>query len=252
MDFGLYARLVGEGAEKGLKSVKLNFLGEPLLHPRLVEMVALASSLGLWVMMNTNAALLAPEMSAALLKAGLSDIFFSFDSPYKGEYEKVRVGASFGKVLENIRAFMAAKKALGLRHVQTRASMVLPEGEAPEALERAKADYIKLFRDLEVAEIGFGLPTVMGRDYRPLKAPERFACPDLFRRMFVFNDGVVGPCCGDWERRLVMGDASKSPLSEIWLGPEYQKLRSAHLEGRYKEVEACAACSVPHLSTRPA
>ena len=252
MDFGLYGRLVREGAGKGLKSVKLNFLGEPLLYPRLVDMVSLASSLGLWVMINTNAVLLTPEMSRALLRAGLSDVFFSFDSPYPGRYEKVRVGASFGKVLENIRGLMAAKRELGLRHVQTRASMVLPEGEDPEAVEIAKGDYIKLFRDLEVAEIGFGLPTVMGRDYGALPAPERFVCPDLFRRMFVFNDGVVGPCCGDWERRLVMGDASKDSLSDIWLGEEYRKLRSAHLEGRYRDVEACASCSVPYLSTKPA
>ena len=89
----------------------------------------------------------------------------------------------------------------------------------------------------------------MGRDYRSLPAPERFVCPDLFRRMFVFNDGVVGPCCGDWERLLVVGDASAETLSAIWRGEPYQRLRRAHLEGRYREVEACAACSVPHLST---
>ena len=249
MGMALYGRLVEEGARAGLKSVKLNFLGEPLLHPRLAEMVAMAAARGLWVMINTNATLLTEEAARTLLAAGLSDIFFSFDSPYPESYESVRVGAKYFEVLSNIRRFMAIKDEMGLKHVQTRASMVLPEGLGPEELAAAKRDYIKLFRDLKVAEIGFGLPTVMGRDYRELPAPERFVCPDLFRRMFVFNDGAVGPCCGDWERALIVGDASLETLSAIWRGKPYQSLRRAHLEGRYRDIEACAACSVPHLST---
>jgi MoaA/NifB/PqqE/SkfB family radical SAM enzyme len=252
MDFGLYRRLIEEGAESGLKSVKLNFLGEPLLYPRIVDMVRLAAGSGLWVMMNTNATLLSPDLAKELLLAGLSDIFFSFDSPYPEDYERVRVGASFAKVLGNIRSLMSLKKELGLKHVQTRASMVLPEEAGPDLADKTKSDYIKLFRDLEVAEIGFGLPSVMGRDYRALPAPDKFVCPDLFRRMFVFNDGIVGPCCGDWERGLVVGDVRSSSLASIWSGREYQELRRAHLEGRYRDVETCAACSVPHLSTRPA
>ena len=106
MDFSFYEKLIEEGRARGLKSVKLNFLGEPLLYPRLADMVALAAGAGLWVMLNTNATLLGPDMSEKLLRAGLTDIFFSFDSPYQDEYEKIRVGANFEKTLANIRAFM--------------------------------------------------------------------------------------------------------------------------------------------------
>ena len=248
MDFGFYEKLIAEGAARGLKSVKLNFLGEPLLYPKLIEMVSLAAASGLWVMINTNATLLTAEKSAQLLEAGLTDIFFSFDSPYREEYEKVRVGADFSRTIKNIKDFMAAKDRLGRRLVQTRASMVLPETVGPE-LEQIKADYLKLFRDLGVAEIGFGLPTVMGLDYEKTYGLfPGFVCPDLFRRMFIFWDGPVSPCCGDWERRLIMGDAKASTLADIWNGPAYQALRAAHTEGRYEIEPACRACSVPYLS----
>ena len=250
MDFDLFAALVEEGARLGLQSVKLNFLGEPLMYKRLPEMVALAARAGLWVMINTNATLLSERMSEELLQAGLTDIFFSFDSPYPEQYEKVRVGAKYEHTLANIETFMKVKKRLGQNLVQTRASMVLPENIGPEEEERIKSDYLRLFRNLEVAEIGFGLPTVMGLDYEKTYGLfPGFICPDLFRRMFVFWDGPVGPCCGDWERRLIMGDVTASSLSEIWNGPAYQKLRQAHLEGRYQDVPACRACSVPYLST---
>ena len=247
MAFDFYEELIEEGAGLGLKSVKLNFLGEPLLHPRLVDMVALAAERGLWVMLNTNATLLTASLAEDLLVAGLTDIFFSFDSPYKTEYEAVRVGANFHKTLANIRGFMKAKDSLGKVAVQTRASMVLPSGTEAE-LGRIKRDYLKLFRDMKVAEIGFGLPTVMGQDYEALGVFPGFVCPDLFRRMFVFWDGPVGPCCGDWERRLIMGNARKQSLAEIWGGAEYQKLREAHLRGSYESIGACRARSVPSLA----
>jgi len=249
MDFGFYENLVAEGAANGLKSVKLNFLGEPLLYARLGDMVRLAARSGLWVMINTNATLLTEEKSAELLEAGLSDIFFSFDSPYPTEYEKIRVGAKFDRTLGNIEKFMAVKEKMGRLEVQTRASMVLPE--LPEAeTEKIKGDYLKLFRDLKVAEIGFGLPSVMGLDYEKTYGLfPGFVCPDLFRRMFVFWDGPVGPCCGDWERRLIVGQARAAGLKDIWLGPAYQKLRRAHSTGHYEEISACRECSVPYLSS---
>jgi len=250
MDFSLYEKLIAEGAANGLRSVKLNFLGEPLLYSRLTDMVRLAAGQGLWVMINTNATLLTEDYSLKLLEAGLSDIFFSFDSPYQKEYEAVRVGADYHRTLENIKTFMAVKDSLGKRAVQTRASMVLPEGLDEAALEPIKADYIKLFRDLKVAEIGFGLPSVMGLDYeKEYGLFPGFVCPDLFRRMFVFWDGPVGPCCGDWERGLIMGDAHTESLAGIWQGPAYRRLRQAHVSGRYEQIEACRKCSVPYLST---
>ncbi len=250
MDFSLYEKLIEEGRAHGLKSIKLNFLGEPLLYSKLADMVELAAGAGLWVMINTNATILGPEMAEKLLKAGLTDIFFSFDSPYKDEYERVRVGADFEKTLANIREFMRIKDEMGRRDLQTRASMVLPENLPPAREAALKADYIKLFRDMGVAEIGFGLPSVMGLDYeQEYGLFPGFVCPDLFRRLFVFWDGPAGPCCGDWERRLIVGDATKTSLADIWRGPEYRRLREAHQGGRYETIEPCRQCSVPYLST---
>jgi hypothetical protein len=250
MDFALFERLIEEGAAGGLRSVKLNFLGEPLLAPRLVDMVRRAAEAGLWVMLNTNATLLTEAKSEALLNAGLTDIFFSFDSPYREEYEKTRPGADYEGVLDNIRAFMAVRERLGRKAVQTRASMILPEGADPGSLARTQADYIRLFRGLGVAEIGFGLASTVSRDYgQTFGLSPGFVCPDLFRRLFVFWDGPAGPCCGDWDRRLLVGRADRNSLGEIWRGEVYHELRAIHLAGRYGDIPACRACSVPYLST---
>jgi hypothetical protein len=127
--------------------------------------------------------------------------------------------------------------------------MILPKG-TEENLSRIQTDYIRLFRGLGVAEIGFGLASEVGRDYgQAFGLQPGFVCPDLFRRLFVFWDGPVGPCCGDWDRQLPVGRADQKPLGEIWRGEAYQKLRAVHLAGRYGDIPACRACSVPYLST---
>lgn len=92
-DFSLYQRLIDEAAKLGIYAVKLNWLGEPLMNPRIVDMVRYAKSKGIEdVIMNTNATLLTEKMSRELISAGIDRIFFSFDSPYKDAYEKIRGG----------------------------------------------------------------------------------------------------------------------------------------------------------------
>jgi radical SAM protein with 4Fe4S-binding SPASM domain len=119
-------------------------------------------------------------------------------------------------------------------------------GETGQIVRR---DFRRLFGSLGVAEIGFGLPTEMTKDYwlDHGKIPG-FVCRDPYNRMFVYWDGLIGPCCGEWERGLVMGDANHDPLAQVWKNERYQALRRAHEENRYETVAICRKCSVPWLS----
>jgi hypothetical protein len=250
MDLDLYRRVIDQAAEGGAASIKLNYLGEPLLHPHLIDMIAHAAGRGLEPMMNTNAVLLDRNVSQQLIDAGLKDIFFSVDSPYPEEYERIRVGARFDRVIDNIAGFIRVLERSGVKDVQTRVSMVL--GSEP-GREQTKRDYIQLFQGLGVAEIGFGLPSDMDVDYWARYGPiHGFACPDPYRRLFVFFDGLIGPCCGDWERGLIMGDARTDNLADVWRNDAYRRLRDAQAQGRYWDVAICRQCSVPWLSTQEA
>ena len=58
-DFELYKKIITEAGEKGLCSIKFNYLGEPLMNPNLVDMIKFAKDHGVVdVMFNTNATLL--------------------------------------------------------------------------------------------------------------------------------------------------------------------------------------------------
>ncbi len=85
-------------------------LGEPLLHPGVVECVAMASAQGRRVALATNALLLTPELSRDLLAAGLDGITFSLDAPTPELAAQVRAGTVLDKAIANIKAFSALAK----------------------------------------------------------------------------------------------------------------------------------------------
>jgi MoaA/NifB/PqqE/SkfB family radical SAM enzyme len=78
-------------------------LGEPLLHPRFLEMVSLAKERGLRAEVTTNALLLDDAMAAGLLDAGLDQLVVSIDGANAEAFGRVRSGASLDRVIENVR-----------------------------------------------------------------------------------------------------------------------------------------------------
>jgi MoaA/NifB/PqqE/SkfB family radical SAM enzyme len=63
--------------------------GEPLLHPKIVEMVQTATDMGVQPTLVTNGWLLTPKVDA-LADAGITTLFISIDSPDPLEHEKNR------------------------------------------------------------------------------------------------------------------------------------------------------------------
>ena len=78
-------------------------LGEPLLHPRFLDMVRLAKERGLRAEVTTNALLLDEAMAAGLLEAGLDQLVVSIDGASAEAFGRVRSGASLERVVENVR-----------------------------------------------------------------------------------------------------------------------------------------------------
>jgi MoaA/NifB/PqqE/SkfB family radical SAM enzyme len=245
MDMEMYKRIIDEGAENGLCSIKLNFLGEPLLDRYLIDRIKYAKSKGIIeVMFNTNATALSEEMSHKLLEAGLDSIFFSVDSINRENFNKIRIGADYDKVVQNIINFVRIKNEGNYKHVQTRTSMVV----MPSNKHEVEA-YTKFWLPI-VGIVGYGEwvehTSTQGviEDYNP-----DFVCAQPFQRMFVMYDGVCTPCCVDDGRGYILGDARKNTIKEIWHGPQYQRLRNAMTNGRYKDIDICAKCYMPYAQT---
>jgi MoaA/NifB/PqqE/SkfB family radical SAM enzyme len=83
-------------------------LGEPLLHPDIVDMVVQAKASGSSVELITNGTLLTKSLSTQLIDAGLDMLWVSLDGTTPESYGDVRQGAILSEVLANLKAFRKA------------------------------------------------------------------------------------------------------------------------------------------------
>lgn len=84
-------------------------LGEPLAHPRTIEMVARVKALGATAELITNGTLLSEERSRQLIETGLDVLWVSMDGATPESYADVRLGAALPEVLENLAGFRRAR-----------------------------------------------------------------------------------------------------------------------------------------------
>ena len=58
----------------------------------------------------------------------------------------------------------------------------------------------------------------------------------------VNSDGTISLCFLDWHRKLVIGDAKKQKIKEVWLGKEMKNYQKLFLEGKRKTHYICQNC----------
>ncbi len=146
LDPALFARVMDDPALSGTGTVFFGGMGEPLVHPALAEMAALASARGKRVELVTNGTLLSGEKARELLDAGVSRVWVSIDELYEN-YGKIQIGSDFGLVRGNLEAFNALRRGTEVRLGMT--AVVMRDNVASlrrirEFAERFEADDLNL------------------------------------------------------------------------------------------------------------
>ena len=132
-------------AFRGLEALILNGVGEPLLHPRLEEMIRGARERmpkeG-WVGFQSNGLLLTDARAVSLASAGLDRVCFSIDGVSPETFRKVRGGGEIEGVERALAAMAAAKKHCGRPDLRVGVEFVVMRGnlrELPGALRWSAA-----------------------------------------------------------------------------------------------------------------
>lgn len=94
-----------------LKRVVFTGFGEPLTHPRILEMIAAIRERDIAVTVGSNGLLLTPQMTRELVRLGVDRLVVSVDGVKPETYEEVR-GADLGKVLENLHRLNEIKQEM--------------------------------------------------------------------------------------------------------------------------------------------
>jgi MoaA/NifB/PqqE/SkfB family radical SAM enzyme len=103
MEFWLFEKMVANlHVLSRMPDVFLGGFGEPLGHPRIVDMVALAKRSGAQVELISNGILLDDGMADRLVMAGLDRLWVSIDGASPASYADVRLGDHLPLILANL------------------------------------------------------------------------------------------------------------------------------------------------------
>ena len=67
-------------------------------------------------------------------------------------------------------------------------------------------------------------------------------CTELWRRMFVWQDGIVNPCDYDYKSLLSQWNAKTDTIKSIWNSEYYNELRDLHKAKERNKIEPCKRC----------
>ena len=243
MDMELFQKIADQCQEIGIDYFTIYGFGEPLLDPQFVDKVRYAKSIGLKrVTTNTNASLLTPEKSRALIEAGLDEIYISFDAATAETFKKIRPALSFVTIENNIKELVRLRVATGKKTPE----IVLSFVETPDNKKEVK-QYIKKWKSL-VDHISISIiHNWTGELSDKLGIKNNFAyrdpCRLLWTDMVISWDGRVPLCCNDYENKTIIGDVEEQSIGEIWGGERLRKIRQHHRAREFTQIAICAGCS---------
>ncbi len=249
-----------------LYTMNFNGSGEPLLHPRLVEMIQYGAKKGIWMDVFSNFQLLRNDVIDALPASGLNRILISLDGTDKETYESYRIRGSFERITQNIRRLVEKRDATPDSPLQIDIQFV-----AMKQNEHQIEEIQKVVRDLGADQLiikrtflfqGTGdtqktlsyLPdsealSLYKKDQlRPddaknpvdFKGAEHRICELLWTSAVILADGRVSPCCFDYHGWVILGDVRQDTFAAIWNGPEYQAFR-AMVSADWRKVKLCTS-----------
>lgn len=231
-----------------IESVALMGLGEPFLHPELIELGRIAKQAGLYrLYTSTNATLLDEKRVAELLDADVFDqLILSVDGD-QPTYEAIRPGCRYEVVEAGVERLLAAKQSRAMRRPAIELQILLMDQTETE-IENFCARWTPLLepRDRilikEVDTFGGQVDDRRTESHRRREPTERFACRQLWKDLSIGWDGRVTVCCKDVLYKLAVGNVRETSLVELWNSPRWTAIRRLHREGRWDELDPCRDC----------
>ncbi len=237
MNTELFERIIDDLKGK-TEFVWLQDYGEPFLASNIFDLIQAAKARGLRTGISSNGTVMTDKIIRNTLDSGLDYLIFAFDGATKHTYEKIRVGADFDRVTQNIHRFLDFKK-------RTRSKIyIVIQCICMEQTRDEIHQFIKTWRIEGVDGIRIRQLTYSGREGQFRNDPGRRPCYWLWSNPHIKQDGTVVPCCQDVNGKLALGNIKNASLGELWNGKKMQQLRQMHIEGQQGEIPLCKECNM--------
>jgi len=270
--------LIDQAAEMNIPSIKFNWRGEPLLHPKLPDFIQYAKSKGiLETIINTNATNLKGKLAERLIESGLDFIIYSFDGGTKATYEKMRPGRFkknlFENTFNNIKNFKLLKNEMKYKFPYTKIQMILMKetfkekkvffnlfndyvddvslsqytergGKIEDLDENSLSQY---YHELLLNKLPVGTPYLRDAFGKIKIASGRKPCEQPFQRILVTYEGRVAMCCYDWGATYPVGYINEKALNNL---NDYQNILD-NVKNDKKGFELLKSVKMPKQYNNP-
>ena len=252
MEMDLYEKLVKEimSFPSVPKRVCFSGLGEPLMNKNLPKMIKMLRDAGFTGRIDviSNGSLLVPEVSDALIDAGISRIQISIQGLTKEKYKEVSdIDVEIQQLVDNVRYFYEHEKEATI-YIKIIDSIL--EGEEDR---KTFFDMFESICDTIYVEHLVVMQQQMGdhggivdstRNLMGVSVAPREVCGVMFYFLQVNSDGETFPCSTPGlPVDLSMGCMRNQTLQDIWNGKVRNHMLRTNLKDGYKKIPACSECS---------
>jgi MoaA/NifB/PqqE/SkfB family radical SAM enzyme len=260
MDFGNYERLMRE-LDPFLLAIAFWQWGEPLLHPRIIDMVHLAHRAGIMTIISTNGQTDPRDLDLpSLFEAGLDLLIISLDGASQEVYQEFRRGGSVAHARRFIRAGARIKQEMKRRKPYINVRIIATaknEQEIETVRTLAKADGADLFSvkslSLYYDDDPGNIQLPSEETYRSFQYQD-YAKAEAYRKMrndcskpwsgpTLRCDGTLLVCECDHDGRRPLGNVfHASSFSKIWHGNGAREVRSHFNREGSIDLDFCGRC----------
>ncbi|MCS7015825.1 MAG: radical SAM protein [Gemmatales bacterium] len=239
MDFELFRRILQRGREYQIDTLCLYSTGEPTLHPRFDDFVALAKDLGYFVVCSTNGSMM-HQHHRGLCQA--DSVQLSIEGWDRVSYERYRYPLRFERVYANVQEYAAIRpphQRYVVNCLLTRKTNI----EQYALLWGQFFDEIVFHPMYPTAGIIDGqhrsIPEPkLAEDYWSFEQAIAPVCSDPFRKLTIAFDGKRILCCQDFSASLPLGHAD-----DDWhLLYHNNVVEQVRCELRRQTFETCQQC----------
>jgi pyruvate-formate lyase-activating enzyme len=244
LDPELCARAVDEVREHGAgitQYIRFTSEGEPLIHPKILEMLSYAvERSNTTVTLTTNGTLLTDKRIAALLETGVELVDISIDANTPETYAVVRVKGVLDVTRQNVLNLLAAARG-------TRTKVIVSYVEQPQN-KHETADFEAYWRDAGAQHVvvrhlhsSAGAVGHIAEQMRGADAARR-PCLYPWERITLNPRGDLLFCPQDWTRGSLVTNFAETTIRDVWQGEFYRQLRAAHVANDYSCHGFCGQC----------
>lgn len=237
LSFETYKRVIDEGRQYGLTAVDFGQGAEPLILKNISDYVQYARDAGyIDIRLTTNGHYLTEQKGEELIEAGLRYLAVSLDAIRPETYARIRLdhkhrpSRDLALPMGNLERFLAVRRRKGSRFPLVRVSFAaMPENETEQE------EFFDYWKDkVDLVDFQYFV------DFTFKERPSDFVCNEPFRRIAIWADGTVAPCCSFLGKKLSMGNANTQSIKEVWDGTGFKEFRDNDLAMNHPEP--CRHC----------